>query len=109
MSGRDASDACRGRWMPVEWLTSWMASPEAWIALATLTGLEIVLGIDNIVFISILSGKLPQHQQRTARQGGLALALISRILLLFSISWIVTLTEPLFPGSAFTLSGKDVI
>ena len=60
-------------------------------------GLEIVLGIDNIVFISILSGKLPEHQQRTARQGGLALALISRILLLFSISWIVTLTEPLFP------------
>ena len=99
----------RGWWTPVEWLTSWMSSPEAWIALATLTGLEIVLGIDNIVFISILSGKLPEHQQKTARQGGLALALISRILLLFSISWIVTLTEPMFPGSAIKLSGKDLI
>ena len=90
----------------MEWLTSWMSSPEAWIALATLTGLEIVLGIDNIVFISILSGKLPEHQQRTARQGGLALALISRILLLFSISWIVTLTEPLFPGPRSSSRGR---
>ena len=95
----------------MEWLTGWMSSPEAWIALATLTGLEIVLGIDNIVFISILSGKLPQHQQRTARQGGLALALISRILLLFSISWIVTLTNPIEWLASFglKLSGKDLI
>jgi predicted tellurium resistance membrane protein TerC len=93
----------------VEWLTSWMSSPEAWIALGTLTALEIVLGIDNIVFISILSGKLPAHQQRVARQGGLALALISRILLLFSISWIVTLTTPLFQVFGRGISGKDLI
>jgi predicted tellurium resistance membrane protein TerC len=93
----------------VEWLTSWMSNPEAWVALATLTALEIVLGIDNIVFISILSGKLPEHQQRTARQGGLALALISRILLLFSISWIVTLTAPLFEVFGRGISGKDLI
>jgi predicted tellurium resistance membrane protein TerC len=86
-----------------------MSSPEAWIALATLTALEIVLGIDNIVFISILSGKLPAHQQRTARQGGLALALISRILLLFSISWIVTLTTPLFSMFGKGISGKGLI
>jgi predicted tellurium resistance membrane protein TerC len=86
-----------------------MAYPEAWVALATLTGLEIVLGIDNIVFISILSGKLPAHQQRQARQGGLALALISRILLLFSISWIVQLTDPIFPQSGWRFSGKDLI
>jgi predicted tellurium resistance membrane protein TerC len=86
-----------------------MSSPEAWVALATLTALEIVLGIDNIVFISILSGKLPAHQQKLARRGGLALALISRILLLFSISWIVRLTDPLFPGSGFAFSGKDLI
>ena len=90
-------------------LTSWMSSPEAWIALATLTALEIVLGIDNIVFISILSGKLPIEQQRMARQGGLALALISRILLLFSISWIVTLTTPLFEVAGKGFSGKDLI
>jgi predicted tellurium resistance membrane protein TerC len=93
----------------VDWLTSWMSSPEAWVALATLTALEIVLGIDNIVFISILSGKLPQHQQKTARQGGLALALISRILLLFSISWIVQLKDPLLPGTGWAFSGKDLI
>jgi predicted tellurium resistance membrane protein TerC len=86
-----------------------MSSPEAWVALATLTALEIVLGIDNIVFISILSGKLPAHQQKTARQGGLALALISRILLLFSISWIVTLTAPLVQVFGRGISGKDLI
>ncbi len=93
----------------MEWLTSWMSSPEAWVALGTLTALEIVLGIDNIVFISILSGKLPEHQQKLARQGGLALALVSRILLLFSISWIVTLTTPLFQVFGNGISGKDLI
>lgn len=72
------------------------ASPEAWISLLTLTVLEIVLGIDNIVFISILSGKLPPHQQKKARQLGLALAMITRILLLLSLSWVMTLTSPLF-------------
>src|SRR5687768_3524268 len=86
-----------------------MSNPEAWVALGTLTALEIILGIDNIVFISILSGKLPAHQQRAARQGGLALALISRILLLFSISWIVTLTTPLFAVFGKGISGKDLI
>ena len=74
----------------------WIANPEIWISLITLTVLEIVLGIDNIVFISILSGKLPEHQQKKARQLGLGLAMITRVLLLLSLSWIMTLTSPLF-------------
>lgn len=74
----------------------WITSPEAWISLLTLTVLEIVLGIDNIVFISILSGKLPDHQQKKARRIGLSLAMISRVLLLLSIAWIMTLVTPLF-------------
>lgn len=74
----------------------WLSNPEIWISLTTLTVLEIVLGIDNIVFISILSNKLPEEQQKKARQLGLALALITRILLLLSISWIMSLTQPLF-------------
>jgi len=73
-----------------------LSTPEAWISLITLTILEIVLGIDNIVFISILSGKLPQEQQKKARQLGLGLAMITRVLLLFSISWVMQLTSPLF-------------
>lgn len=73
-----------------------LATPEAWISLLTLTILEIVLGIDNIVFISILSGKLPENQQKKARQLGLALAMITRILLLLSLSWVMSLTSPLF-------------
>lgn len=73
-----------------------LATPEAWISLLTLTVLEIVLGIDNIVFISILSGKLPQGQQKKARQLGLALAMITRVLLLLSLSWVMSLTSPLF-------------
>jgi len=73
-----------------------LSSPEAWISLLTLTVLEIVLGIDNIVFISILAGKLPQNQQKKARQVGLALAMITRVLLLMSLSWIMRLTAPLF-------------
>lgn len=73
-----------------------LSSPEAWISLLTLTVLEIVLGIDNIVFISILAGKLPQNQQKKARQVGLALAMITRVLLLMSLSWIMRLTTPLF-------------
>ncbi|TBO43215.1 TerC family protein [Pedobacter kyonggii] len=73
-----------------------LSTPEAWISLLTLTVLEIVLGIDNIVFISILSGKLPENKQKKARQLGLALALITRVLLLLSLSWIMTLTAPLF-------------
>lgn len=73
-----------------------LSTPEIWISLITLTVLEIVLGIDNIIFISILAGKLPENQQRKARQLGLALAMITRVLLLLSLSWIMTLTSPLF-------------
>jgi len=73
-----------------------LTTPEAWISLLTLTVLEIVLGIDNIVFISILSGKLPEHQQKKARQLGLALAMFTRVLLLLSLSWVMGLTAPLF-------------
>lgn len=73
-----------------------LSSPEAWISLLTLTVLEIVLGIDNIVFISILAGKLPADQQKKARTLGLGLAMVTRILLLFSLSWVMQLTTPLF-------------
>jgi predicted tellurium resistance membrane protein TerC len=73
----------------------WWANPEIWIALLTLTALEIVLGIDNIIFISILTDKLPENRQALARRVGLGLAMIMRILLLFSITWIIRLTEPL--------------
>ena len=75
---------------------SWVASPQVWIAFATLFGLEVVLGIDNIIFISILSGKLPVAQQAKARNLGLALAMITRILLLLSLSWVMNLIQPLF-------------
>jgi len=87
----------------------WITSPEAWIALGALTILEIVLGIDNIVFISILSNKLPPAQQPTARRVGLGLALGGRILLLLSISWVMTLTAPLFSVLAHAFSGRDLI
>jgi predicted tellurium resistance membrane protein TerC len=87
----------------------WIADPQAWIALGTLTVLEIVLGIDNIVFISILSGKLPEHQQRTARMIGLGLAMFGRIVLLLSITWVMQLTEPLFSVLAEEISGRDLI
>ena len=73
-----------------------LSSPEAWISLLTLTILEIVLGIDNIVFISILAGKLPADQQKRARTTGLGLAMITRVLLLLSLSWVMKLTDPLF-------------
>jgi predicted tellurium resistance membrane protein TerC len=87
----------------------WISDPQAWIALVTLTALEIVLGIDNIVFISILTGKLPEHQQARARTLGLALALISRIALLFTLSWIIRLTAPLFTVLGQEISGRDII
>lgn len=87
----------------------WLLNPEAWIALVTLTGLEIVLGIDNIVFISILVGKLPKSRQGKARTIGLGLAMISRILLLFSLTWIMRLTEPLFSLLGNEISGRDLI
>ena len=87
----------------------WMSDPQIWVALATLTGLEIVLGIDNVVFISILAGKLASDQQVKARRVGLALAMIMRIGLLFSLSWIIRLTAPLFTVFGHELSGRDLI
>lgn len=98
-----------------------LSSPEAWISLLTLTVLEIVLGIDNIIFISILSGKLPEHQQKKGRQLGLGLAMITRVLLLLSLTWIMKLTSPLFNIgewfgvdsqewlSKLAISGRDLI
>lgn len=82
---------------------------DTWIALLTLTFLEIVLGIDNIIFISIVAGKLPIHQQRKARLLGLSLALIVRVLLLFGITWLVKLTNPVIEISTFSLSWRDII
>lgn len=99
----------------------WLLNPEIWVSLITLTVLEIVLGIDNIVFISIMAAKLPQNQQRKARQLGLALAMITRVLLLLSLTWVMTLTAPIINlGSLLnfsdpdwiqklTLSGRDLI
>lgn len=87
----------------------WLTNPEIWIALVTLTALEIVLGIDNIIFISILAGKLPTDQQAKARSTGLFLAMFVRILLLFSLSWVIGLTEPLFSVFGFDISGRDLI
>jgi predicted tellurium resistance membrane protein TerC len=85
----------------------WMASPEAWIALVTLTSLEIVLGIDNIIFISILVGRLPKEQRQRARVQGLALAMITRILLLLSLAWMMRLTAPLFTVMPAFVAGLD--
>jgi len=87
----------------------WLTSPEAWIALGTLTALEIVLGIDNIIFISILVGRLPENQRAFARRMGLGLAMIARLGLLFSISWVMGLTEPLMTVLAHAISGRDII
>jgi predicted tellurium resistance membrane protein TerC len=87
----------------------WLASPEAWIALGTLTALEIVLGIDNIIFISILVGRLPENQRAFARRMGLGLAMITRLALLFSISWVMGLTEPWIKLLSYEISGRDVI
>ena len=92
----------------MEWL-AWTSSPEAWIALLTLLALEIVLGIDNIVFISILAAKLPQSQQQRAVYTGLLLAMVTRVALLFSVSWLVGLTAPLFSVFGLELSGRDLI
>lgn len=86
-----------------------LADPQAWIAFLTLTSLELVLGIDNIIFISILAGKLPADQQKRARTTGLALAMLMRIALLFSLSWIIRLTDPLFVVLGQEISGRDII
>jgi predicted tellurium resistance membrane protein TerC len=87
----------------------WISDPQIWIAFFTLTALEIVLGIDNIVFISILTGKLPVEQQGKARQLGLGLAMLMRIGLLFSINWLIGLTEPIFEVFNNEISGRDMI
>jgi predicted tellurium resistance membrane protein TerC len=86
-----------------------LTDPQAWLALVTLTILEIVLGVDNIIFISILSGKLPAEQRAKARQMGLALALITRVGLLLSLSWVLTLTKPLIEFGPVHLNGRDLI
>jgi predicted tellurium resistance membrane protein TerC len=87
----------------------WLTQPETWVALFTLTALEIVLGIDNIIFIAILSAKLPAHQQDRARLIGLAIAMATRVLLLLSITWIMRLTSPLFGLLGREFSGRDLI
>jgi predicted tellurium resistance membrane protein TerC len=87
----------------------WIADPNAWIALATLIALEVVLGIDNIIFISILCGRLPEAQRPRARMLGLSLALVMRIALLLSIAWIMKLTAPLFTAFGQEVSGRDLI
>lgn len=87
----------------------WMLQPEVWAALTTLTVLEIVLGIDNIIFISILTEKLPERQQRSARMIGLALAMVSRIVLLFSLSFIMSMTKPWFSVVSHEVSGRDLV
>ena len=87
----------------------WIANPEAWIALFTLTALEIVLGIDNIIFISILVSRLPQNRRQSARIVGLMLAMIMRVLLLLSLSWMMHLVDPLFFIGEKGISGRDLI
>jgi predicted tellurium resistance membrane protein TerC len=86
-----------------------LSDPHVWASLLTLTALEIVLGIDNLIFLSIVSGRLPEHQQRLARQIGLALALVGRIALLFSLTWIIGLTEPVLTILGFELSWRDLV
>ena len=87
----------------------WITSPQAWIAFGTLLALEIVLGVDNVVFISILAGKLPPATQARARYTGLALAMLTRLMLLFSLSWMIRLTAPLFTIFQQEISGRDLI
>src|SRR5215213_1416864 len=87
----------------------WLTDPQAWVAFATLTALEIVLGVDNVVFISILAGKLPVEQRERARRWGLGLAMLLRIALLLSLSWVIGLTEPLFTVLGQEISGRDLI
>lgn len=93
---------------------SWISQPETWIALVTLVALELVLGVDNVIFISILAGKLPPQDQQRARTTGIALAVVTRILLLLSLSWIISLEEPFFhipwfDGEEIGISGRDLI
>jgi predicted tellurium resistance membrane protein TerC len=99
-----------------EWLENfigenmeWLTDPTVWIAFFTLVALELVLGVDNVIFITVLAGKLPAGQQVRARRTGIGLAVISRILLLLSISWIIGLSQPLFTVSNFVVTGRDII
>ncbi len=87
----------------------WILNPEIWIALLTLTALEIVLGIDNIIFITVLAGRLPENERNRGRVIGLAMAMITRILLLLSLTWIMGLTKPLFQMLSHDISGRDII
>lgn len=87
----------------------WITDPQSWIALATLTALEIVLGIDNIIFITILASKLPVQKQPRARTIGLAMAMLTRIMLLFSLTWLMGLSRPLFEIFHNEISGRDII
>ena len=87
----------------------WIATPEGWIALATLFALEVVLGIDNIVFLSILVGRLPTQRREIARKLGLCLALVARLALLFSITWVMGLVDPLFSVLGEEISWRDII
>ncbi len=90
-------------------MLDWLSDPQAWLALLTLTALEIVLGIDNIIFISILTGKLPEQQRPKAQKLGLSLAMLTRLLLLLSLSWIMRLTTPFFSLLGRDISGRDLI
>jgi predicted tellurium resistance membrane protein TerC len=87
----------------------WISNPQIWIAFLTLVALELVLGVDNVIFISILAGKLPLQQQAKARRTGIGMAVITRILLLLSLSWIIGLTDPIFTILNFHVSGRDLI
>src|SRR5512138_230965 len=87
----------------------WITQPETWIAFLTLVALELILGVDNVIFISILAGKLPQDQQGRARQTGIMLAVITRILLLVSLRWMISLESPLFTVFNLDVSGRDLI
>jgi predicted tellurium resistance membrane protein TerC len=90
-------------------MMEWLTDPQIWIALATLTALEIVLGVDNIIFITILVGRLPEHRRNRARLVGLGLAMAMRILLLLSLAWIMTLTDPLFAALGREIAWRDLI
>src|SRR5258707_15855689 len=87
----------------------WLTDPQIWIAFLTLSVLELVLGIDNVIFVSILSGKLPEKQQPSARFIGLSLALVMRVILLLSLTWVMGLIEPLFTVFQQGVSGRDLI
>ena len=87
----------------------WITQPETWIAFLTLVALELVLGVDNVIFISILAGKLPQSEQKRARTTGILLAVVTRLLLLLSLRWIIGLEEPFFSVLGFGISGRDLI